>query len=108
MNTSRVILLVYDAIASILSMISVKRSIGRLEDKVQIPIDCRLQGVGLTGLGYHVDTRVEQLTKAKLDQVESAEGCKAAGDFLQAHGNINIGAIAPHVACGRTKQRKAD
>jgi hypothetical protein len=90
-----------------LSMISVKPSIGRLEDKVAIPIDGRLQGVGLTGLGYYVDTRREQLTKAKLYQVEAAEGCKAAGDFLEAHGNINIGAIARLVTSGRTEQRKA-
>lgn len=87
-------------------MLSVKRSIGRLEDRVAISIDGRLQGAGLTRFGCYVDTRLEQLTKAKLYQVEAAEGCKATGDLHEAHGNIDVGAIPRLVASGGTEQRK--
>ena len=93
--------------ASMLPMMSLKRSIGRLEDKVAFPIKGVLDRPRLARLGNDVDARAQKLAEASSDQIEATQRRKSSANVLEAHGNIDIGMIISFVACGRTEEREA-
>lgn len=90
------------------SMMSLKRSRGRLEGKVAVLVNGRLDAVGVLGLGNHVDGHGPDAAEQIADLIEPVEGSEATADFLETHGDVDVGKIGCLVARGGAEQRKAD